>query len=244
MKRIAIISAILLLLTSSFTNAQGRKDKYEYGTELIWGANKNTAGGLIGGIILRKSKKISDRMFESIGVELVNIKHGKETRWNSTRTGNFFIFGKQNYFYSIRAQYGRELILFNKSSDQGVEIKFNAAVGPSFGLQNPYYVEVALDSRGFNTITYKVPYETSISYNSIYGPGNLFQGLGETTLKMGLNTKASLSFEMGTLKTHVTGFEVGVLLDAYASEIEIMANAQNRSVFPTAFISLFYGTRK
>ncbi len=226
--------------------AQADKERYEYGSELIWGVNKNTSGGLIGGFVLRRSKKISDRMFESVGIELMNIKHPKETRWNSPRTGNFFIFGKLNYLYSIRLQYGREIILFNKSSDQGVEIKFNAAAGPSFGLLNPYYVEESIDNQSsFITFqTQKVPYETSIRYSSIMGPGNIFQGLGEATLKMGANVKTSLSFEMGTLKTNVTGFEVGLLFDAYASDIEIMANTLNRSVFPTAFITLFYGTRK
>ena len=239
---------VVLFLVSLFSldaSSQGRKERYDYGNEIIWGVNKNTAGGLIGGFVLRKSKKISDRMFESIGIELMNIKHPKETRKNSARTGNFFIFGKLNYLYTIRAQYGREIILFNKSADQGVEIKFNAAVGPSFGLQNPYYVEEALDNQNFGVFaSQKVPYETSIRFENIYGPGNIFQGLGQTTLKMGANVKTSLSFEMGTLKTNVTGFEVGLLLDAYASDIEIMANTDNSSVFPTAFITLFYGTRK
>jgi hypothetical protein len=79
---------------------------------------------------------------------------------------------------------------------------------------------------------------------SIYGTGRLFEGLGDSKLKLGGNLKAALNFELGTNKSQVTGFEAGFLLDAYAGEIDLVPEASNYSVFPTLFITLFYGTRK
>ncbi|MDH5398243.1 MAG: hypothetical protein OEX02_08860 [Cyclobacteriaceae bacterium] len=236
-----IIYVILLSLGATQLKAQ-QSETYQYSTEFIWGFNKNTTGGLIGGVVLRTSRKVADRFYESVGIEMVNIKHPREMRWNSVNTGNFFIYGKLNYLYAIRAQYGREYILFNKAADKGVEIKANAAAGPSFGLLNPYYVEVAFDPYGGES--YKVPYGPSIPYSSIRGAGSLFQGLSDTKMKFGANIKASLSFELGTLKSHVTGFEAGFLVDGYLGEIDMMVNAENKSLFPTAFVTLFYGTRK
>jgi len=235
-----IILAYLAFLLSIGLYGQSGKT-YDYGKEFIWGFNKNTAGGLIGGVIFRASRKKSQRMYESVGLELMNIKHQKERRRQST-IGNFYIYGKLNHFYTIRLQYGRELIIFTKAEDQGVEIKANGAVGPSIGVLSPYFVEVMLD--GMYNSTIRVPYNSSIYPNQIAGSGRIFQGLSQSSVRPGANLKLSLSFEMGTLKTHVTGFEVGFLLDAYAGDINIMANTHNPSIFPTSFISLFYGTRK
>ena len=61
---------------------------------------------------------------------------------------------------------------------------------------------------------------------------------------MGGNLKAALNFELGTLKSQVTGFEVGFLLDAYFNEVVLMPSSANKSVFPTIFFTLFYGSRK
>lgn len=220
-----------------------RPDRYSYNEEILWGANRNTTGGIISGLFFRMSRKISDQMYESIGLELTNIKHPQEVRWNSVNTGMLFIYGKMNYLYSIRPQYGRELVLFNKSPDQGVEIKLNGAAGPSFGLLSPYYVEI-IEGAGGNYNRNKVPYDEGITFAEISGPGGMFRGLGDANLKIGIHAKTSLSFEMGTINSQVTGFEIGLLLDAYAGDIELMASAKNSSVFPTAFLSIFYGMRK
>lgn len=249
MKNFVFILTFCLFSASWHEAKAQRKSPYEYGSEFIWGFNKNTSGGLIGGAIFRKSKRINDfkkfTMYESFGLEIVNIKHAKEFRRSSSRTGSPFIYGKTNYLISLRPQYGRELILFNKASQQGVEIKLNLAAGPSIGLLIPYYVEVAFDQSG-NLNSYNVPFNNSIPYNNIMGPGRLLEGFRDENMKpkIGANVKTSLSFELGTVKTHVTGFELGLLVDGYIGDVPLLVSTQNRSVFPTAFITLFYGTRK
>src|SRR5688572_25627834 len=86
------------------------QDSYEYQSEFIWGINKNTSGGLIGGIVFKKARKLkNDRVLETFGLELMNVKHPQEVRRNSSATGNFFIYGKSNYLYAVRLQYGRDL---------------------------------------------------------------------------------------------------------------------------------------
>ena len=70
-------------------------DSYDYQSEFTWGINKNTSGGLIGGFTFRKARKLSDRVLETYGLELMNVKHPQEVRRSSGITGNFFIFGKK-----------------------------------------------------------------------------------------------------------------------------------------------------
>lgn len=226
------------LLQGAYAQTQ---DSYEYQSEFTWGINKNTYGGLIGGFVFKKARKLNERMLETYGLEIMNVKHPQEVRQNSQSTGNFFIYGKSNYLYALRLQYGRDFILFKKAPQQGVEIKAVTSIGPTIGVLAPYYIERTADG-GYVTI--REQYHPGIEAGEIYGPGRLFEGLGESNIKMGANFKAALNFELGTTKNQVTGFEAGFLLDAYASKIIIVPTAKNYSAFPTLFFTLFYGTRK
>jgi hypothetical protein len=233
----AFLSALFVLPAFSQT-----QDSYDYQSEFTWGINKNTSGGLIGGFVFKKARKLSERQLETYGLEIMNVKHPQERRVNSSTTGNFFIYGKSNYLYALRLQYGRDFIMFKKAPQQGVEIKAVFAAGPTIGIVAPYYIERSSD--GSFGYTIHEQYKPGMDILSIYGTGRLFEGIGDSKLKLGGNLKAALNFELGTNKSQVTGFEAGFLLDAYAGEIDLVPEASNYSVFPTLFITLFYGTRK
>lgn len=239
-QKLLIISLLCILAIPMY----GQEDIDDYNTEFVWGINKNTSGGLIGGFTFRKSRKIDDNLFESVGLEIMNVKHNQENQLR-TNTGSSFIYAKTNYLYAFRFQYGREFILFKKAPQQGVEIKLVAAAGPSLGLLAPYYIEVGTDVGGGFGNTKRVPYNPSEhSIDEIAGTGYLFQGVQESKLRIGANLKTGMSFELGTLKSSVTGVEIGALLDAYTEKIDLMAGVENKSIFPTAYITIFYGTRR
>jgi hypothetical protein len=244
MKGLIRISAYFLafctLASASYAQTQ---DSYDYQSEFTWGINKNTYGGLIGGFAFKKGRKINERMLATYGIELMNVKHPQEVRRNSQYTGNFFIYGKSNYLYAIRLQYGRDFIVFKKAPQQGVEVKLVTAVGPSIGIVAPYYVELR-GSSDFVTLREQYDPAKHTQFTEIYGPGRLFEGLGESKLKLGANAKAAINFELGTIKSQVTGFEAGFLLDAYTSKIVMVPTAENYSVYPILFFTLFYGGRK
>lgn len=238
-KKLYIISFVIAIASNSYA----QEDIDDYNSEFVWGINKNTAGGLIGGFTFRKSRKIGENLFESVGLEIMNVKHNQESQVR-TFTGSSFIYAKTNYLYSFRFQYGRELILFKKAPQQGVEIKLISAIGPSIGLLAPYYIEIATDANNFGN-TKRVPYDPYVhSVEKIAGTGYLFQGVQDSKVRVGANLKAGLSFELGTLKSSVTGVEIGALLDAYTEKIDLMAGVENKSIFPTAYITIFYGTRR
>ncbi len=217
------------------------QDSYDYNSEFNWGINKNSYGGLIGGFTFKKAKRISKKMFESFGLELMNVKNPHEVRVQSNSSGNYFIYGKTNYLYAVRLQYGRDIILFTKGPQQGVEVKAVFAAGPTIGLVSPYYVQTNDGTSSYATNS--APY-VSQPYNSIQGAGSVFQGLGESKIQMGGNFKVAMNFELGTSKSQVTGFEAGFLLDAYFKKVVLMPSAENYAVYPTVFLTLFYGSRK
>lgn len=234
-----LLIAIVVVLTQSFGQTQ---DSYDYNSEFIWGINKNSSGGLIGGLTFKKSIRINKRLFETFGLELMNVKNPHEVRFQSLSSGNYFIYGKTNYLYAIRLQYGGDLILFTKGPQQGVEVKAVFAAGPSIGVVAPYYVQVNDNSYYTTNVPYTGPSQQPTG--SILGTGSLFQGIGDSKIQPGVNCKIAMNFELGTSKSNVTGFEAGFLLDYYFKKVELMAISENYAVYPTVFLTLFYGSRK
>lgn len=211
-------------------------EDYEYDKEFIWGVNKNTNGGMIGSIVFKWSRSKGNDVYGTFGFELSNVKHPKESRFQSN-TGQTFIIGKTNYLYAIRLQYGRDKLLFRKDTQQGVQINAGFMGGPTIGIHAPYYI---LNNEG----DYE-QYDPNVHFaNGAVGPGRLFQGLGESDLKLGLNVKGGVSFEFGTYKNNVAGIEAGVMVEAFSKKIILMPTQDNRAVFPSAYILLYWGKRK
>lgn len=235
MKKLSIFLLLIVPLLSSAQLFEG--EEFEYTSEWIWGINKNTNGGLIGGVMVRHSRKKGDQVFQTFGLELSNVKHPSEARYFGIQ-GAGFIYGKSNYLYAIRTNYGLERLMFKKANQQGVQISVAAAGGPTFGLVAPYYV-LGVDQQyaPFSLVDYPNP-------QSVAGPGKLFQGLGDSEFVPGFHAKGSLFFEFGTYRSNVAGVEVGVMAEAYSKEIILVPTQPNKSVFTSVFFTLFWGTRK
>ncbi len=232
------IVVFLLLAESNKTIAQQVGGSYDYGTEKLWGVTKATNSGLIGGFFFKYSKKLRDDHYHGAILEIVNVKHPAEVRYYST-AGNPFIWGKEHYLYSIRMSYVRDIVLFKKAAQQGVQVNAFVALGPSLGLEAPYYVEVE-----GGTGSVKVPYDPNLyDYGDIIGTGNILQGVGQSSIVFGVNTKAGVSFEFGGFKSNVVGIEVGFQCDFFTRQIIIMPTTQNFSSFPNAYFSVYFGSR-
>ncbi|GAB4107599.1 hypothetical protein GCM10028791_00450 [Echinicola sediminis] len=233
---------LLLWAVPQFLLAQGREaGDYDYDKEVLFGVNKNTNGGLIGGLYLKIGNRITETNFQFFSLELANVKNPKEYR-ETTAFGNSYILGKSNYLYSIRPQYGRELILFKKAPQKGVQVSVLSAIGPTFGLIAPYYIEYATSRSESTRQQYDPELHTTRSF--FLGPGRLFEGIGESELAIGANAKAALSFEFGIFKSNVTGVELGYQLEGFTKEIELMPTTENRQFFQSVYFTLFYGFRK
>lgn len=241
MNKVSIsILGFFLFVCSLSTHAQFSGD-YEYSSEKVFGVTKATNSGLIGGLLFKYSKELKkENTFHGGVVEIVNIKHPQEQKYFSNESGNMFIWGKENYLYSLRLSYLREYTFFKKAAQQGVQVNGVLAGGLSLGFEAPYYVEVEIG--GYRV---KEPYDhTKHQYSDIIGKGNLLQGVGQSSVVPGLNLKAGLAFEFGSFKSNVVGLELGFQCDIFTREIMIMPTTENYSVFPSAYVTLFYGSRR
>lgn len=231
---------IYLFFFFCFSNLNAQDlDYFDYENEVLWGINKNSNGGLVGGGVLKFSSKIADKLYSTIGVEIVNVKHPKENKYSSPLGyGRTFIWAKENYLFSVRGQYGRELVLFSKKDQEGIQINAQVAVGPTIGLQVPYYIKYNRNNR--MEIEH---FDPSIhNFNSVIGSASFMEGVSEMKIKPGINFKTAINFEFGNKKSS-TSIEVGFLAEAFTKKIIIMPTAENASIFTSAFITLFYGRK-
>ena len=61
---------------------------------------------------------------------------------------------------------------------------------------------------------------------------------------MGLNWKGSLAFEFGSKRSKVIGLEMGFMVEAYSKPVPIIPTTENYSIWPNAFVTLYYGARR
>ncbi len=246
-KQIKITALLVGFCSLLFFEAQAQfwdeqDENYLYKKEFTYGINFNTNGGLIGGGNFKFAKVINERMYHSFFLEVVYIKDPKEERTSSFVSGNGFVPGKQNHLYIIRPQYGREIVLFKKAKKQGVQVNWNTTAGPTIGLQAPYLINYLYANDDIRTEQFDPNVHNS--FDAILGTGSFFESIGQSKIKPGASLKSSLSFEFGTFKSNVTGFEAGFMLDTFFSDTRIMYGSPAKRVYTSAFVTLFYGFRK
>ena len=230
-------SFIFLMTLCFFLGFAQFDDTEKYVKELIWGVTTNTNSSLIGGAVFRYGRSHREDIFETFGIELVNVAHPSEQKYTSSQNGSSFIWGKQNRLLAVRGQYGRDKIIYGKESQKGVQINANIALGPTIGIVIPYYVLTS----GGEYVVYDPKRYTNLQ--SIQGSGKFLQGLGESKIIPGINIKAALIFEFGSFMRNVIGIEFGGMAEGYVKQIIIVPTKTNTSLYASAFFTFFWGKR-
>jgi hypothetical protein len=252
MKSFSIIAFALLLVSQAAWSQQRRpktnleEEGEDYATITTYGITTNTNSGLLGGLVFRHSSRLENELFgrrqyRYLGLELVNVRHPKELS-QSSNTGSRFTPGKQNYLFTLRPQYGREIILSNRNNDEGISINGIFAVGASLGILKPYYIQYQVRPGVVRTEAYDPVKHTDLG--NILGSGNLLQGLGNSKIIPGVNAKIAFSFELSAFRSNLTGLEVGFLTELFSKAPVIIPFAENRSLFTSGYVTLFFGNKK
>lgn len=252
MKTFFIFVVALSVVASSACSQQKKATKSlddgeeEYESITSYGITTNTNSGLIGGLMFRHSTRLDKTMFgrsqyRYLGLEIVNVRHPKELG-QSSNIGTRFTLGKQNYLFVIRPQYGREIILSNRSGDEGISINAIVAAGVSLGLLKPYYIQYQVKPGLVRTEAYDPVKHTDAG--NILGAGSMLQGFGAAKIVPGVNAKIAFNFELSAFRNNLTGLEVGFLTEFFTKAPLIMASAENKSIFTSGYVTLFFGNKK
>jgi hypothetical protein len=246
---------IFLVLLSISTFAQRKtstpapkKTSADY-KMLAYGATTNTNSGLLGGFVIRHSSAVGSMkghpLHRYIAIEAINIKHPKE-KSEPTSIANRFIYGKTNYLFSVRPQYGREIVYFKKNGEDGIGISLILAGGPSIGIQKTYYIKFDRTGRGLIEI---VQYDPSIhkELNRIQGSAGIWQEFFKNMeLNPGVHFKVAANIDMNTFGNSLTGFEIGLTAEAFSKKPEIMSSklTQNAQFYTSGYLTIYFGNRK
>ncbi|MVM31547.1 hypothetical protein GO755_15985 [Spirosoma sp. HMF4905] len=247
-----------LLLSGHVSNAQNADSEDDnYHTITTFGLTTNTNSGIIGGFAFRQSRLLSGKLmgmpqYSYLSVELVNVKHPKEIQSSINSIGSRYIDGKENYLFVLRPSYGREVKLFQRNGDEGIAVSGILAGGPSLGIIKPYYLEVSYGNSSRTVPASQVNGFTTPTGETVTGAGGFFQGLDQSKLTVGLNVKAALSFELSAFRANTTGVEIGFLAEIFPNKVVIIPNQSptgnredgNRNFFTSAYLTLFFGSKK
>jgi hypothetical protein len=250
------LTILYVLFFSSILSAQGPgpdeepENRPKNPVEYVMGYQMNTNGGILGGGYLRLGFRKNDKKVHLAGLELINVKHTKEERASSIITGNSFIPGKINYLFSLRPQYGQEILLFEKYPEEGIRLTAIFAGGPSFGLLKPYYIEYDFTDYSDSSPSPDIrrePFDPNVHfrYNRILGSGGFFNGLGQTEVKMGIHGKIGLDFELSRSQydRSVTGIETGFIFELFPDGVDLFPTQNGNSFFSAVFINFYFGKR-
>jgi hypothetical protein len=227
---------IVLLLIGLQLNAQEvindlPSDKNDL-SEVSFGLNSNTNGGLISGLNLRYTYALGDKKYRLFALEFTNVKHEKEERFSSNNTGSF-IPGKISYLIAFRPSYGFQKNLFGKYAENGVKLNFTQAFGPTIGIVKPYFVE-------YDGLF--VPFDPSKHViNSITGDAGIMYGMSQAKFNLGAHSRTSLNFEYGPADYLRIGIEPGITLEAYTKKNNLMILSEERRFYTAFFLHFYYG---
>ncbi len=238
MKKIFVLFFLFIFSLQSF--AQKRQSDQEYKRKVCIGLNFNTIGGILGGGFFRISRAISPRMYHTFGLDVLSIRHQKE-QVATNFDGETFVPGKSNSVFFIRPQYGREIILFKRAADQGVQVNLLVNASPTIGVLIPYMIQYRYPT-GQPKIEQYSP-EKHPSFDAIQRKASQVEFLGNSQFVFGASGKVSLAFEFGNFRNNALGFEVGMAVDAMSQKIIMMPLTTNDQVFVSGFINLFYSIR-
>ena len=184
------------------------------------------------------------RIFE---IEIANIKHPREIKsiYPFEEDVRGYIFGKLNSFFVLRPSIGFHKEIFPKQSIKGVSITYVLQGGPTIGFAKPVYLNIIRNESNVSRVITKERYDSEKhTTGNIYSRSSFLNGFGETKIHPGLFGKIGLHFDYGNERELIKAAEIGLFMDAFFSEIPILAFVENRQFYPNFYVSIYFGSRK
>jgi hypothetical protein len=267
-KKLSLIAIVLFFATfsqaqDSTTSArEQRKDRKEarrqkitelmrqaeegvlvYSKQSIFGLQLRTNGY---GFFYELGKMKTNRKTNIYRLDFAEVKDHKEEKLiGNSFFGNSFIYGKRNYFYPLTLGFGQQYILGQKGNKNGVAVSMVYNAGIALGLLRPYYISVDDPITGENRSIKYTPEDSALFLGqSITGGGGFGKGWSEIKVKPGAFVKFAMRFDYGRFNESVSGLEIGMSADYYASKIPIMLFQKERNLFFQGYVAILFGRRK
>lgn len=199
------------------------------------------------GLSFRNSRFITYYRKWTYEIELVTMKHPKETRTVNSYYPNTksFIYGKKNHLFITRGGVGMQRLLNREPLWGGIQVRMNYHVGLSLGITKPVYLYIIEDDPSLMDLNLTVQkYKPDVhGIWDIHGRGPFTKGFDELNVYPGIYGKLGFNFEFAKEKKKLRALEAGVIFDGYGKRIPIMAKNKNKQFYLSFFLSLHFGSR-
>lgn len=199
------------------------------------------------GLTFKRGWHLTGYRKQMLDIDFVSLRDPKQYKLSNYPDSKSFFYGKLNFAYILRGGYGIQNIIFGKAERSGVEVRYNYYFGLSLGITKPVYLDILVENpfdpqtKLIDTRQYDPNDPDQQLKENIYGPGPYFNGLDHLSIYPGGYGKFALSFEYAGWQDKITAIETGVVLDAYARAIPIMATGNKNNFFFNFYISLIWG---
>ena len=190
---------------------------------------------------LRYGKHITAKRKRLYEIEFTTLRSTREVRQSASPSARNYVFGKQNYAYLMRIGIGEQRVLTYKPLGNGVEVKTITSFGLSNSFLKPVYYLIAFFGDNF-ALEERFNPDFHSPVNTI-GETSFFNGFSEMIYQPGIYGKFALNFEYSAEKTGIKSVETGVVLDAFAKPIEIMAFDNKQNLFVSFYVALQFGQK-
>lgn len=190
---------------------------------------------------LRYGKHITARKKRLYEIEFTTLRSSREVRQSASPSARNYVYGKQYYAYLMRVGIGEQRVLSYKPLGNGVEVKTISSFGLSNSFLKPVYYLIAFFGDNFAKEERFDP-ESHSPINTI-GETSFFNGFGELVYQPGIYGKFALNFEYSTEKVGIKSLETGVVVDAFAKPIQIMAFNNKQNLFVSFYVALQFGQK-
>lgn len=242
-KKIIGAFVIALVFLPQLLNAQ-RVSNDEYNREFSFGVMAHPKGF---GFDFRFGRYVSNGRIEYLEAEFLSIRHPKEVRIFNTGITNTnpYTYGKLNYAYIGRLGYGNKFMLTEKKLKNTASISFNVAVGPTFTMLKPVYLDLLQTDVNNNSyvISKKVTEDAEINQADVIGNSPFSKGFNELDFRLGAFAKAGFNFDWGDFSDEIKAIEVGVYVDAFPKQLPLMLYTENKYIFPSFYICAVFGNK-
>lgn len=165
----------------------------------------------------------------------------------------YFVFGKQNHFYSAKVGYQQKRTLTKPVEEKAIQIGLSYGGGISLGLLRPYYLKIIEHDHSstgedvYRIIELKYSDDTNnhfLNLSHIYGGAEPFKGFDELTPLPGGYLRGSVFFDWGKNIRNLRLIEAGLEAELYSKAVPLMINEENKPYFYRVFVAVSFGKRK
>ena len=247
--RIIIVS--FCFLVSEFSFSQSAQQALDAGQDVnVLFRNVGTGGIYLHsrgfGAIYRRYWHVTGKLKRFVEFEGLNMKHPKEISAKSDNGGKSYKYGKLNGLLFLRAGFGFQRKLYERSERKSIEIRMLYSAGVTLCIAKPVYLQVEYPDP-INSNSYIIKdeaYNPAIhNQSNILGRAPIFDGLQDLKIHPGGYAKLGFSFEYGDRTNSIKAVEVGSVIDCFPQAIQTMAYNKAENFFVTLYVAFHFGKR-